>query len=259
MYRPIKTNLLNHELLAIKNTDNFAYCISEGNCDYLRIYNMQESEILNADVDDLLYKHEKKFILFDAQISKNSDESLRIEVAYSIPLLGFVYYEDNEYYLADRLYAVVRGKLRIPVTVTPSDGIPMLYIGDASAAKCITVQFPDGSSYEHNNFSDYSCGTMCMGTIQRRWSSLSAMLKTVLMATAIPTSHAYRSSCDECGTRNILENFCIPRYYFTRRKRLDFSVISRVYNRSEAIAVGEEIRSCLEEMEDNYDDDDDDY
>ena len=248
--KPVKTNLLNHALLTANIPNSTQYCISD-DCDYVRIYNKPESEIF-GDVDSILRQHERKLVLFDAVIEKHNNDSMTITVAYSVPLLGFVRYYDDEYYLAKQLYAVIRGKISIPIMVTINNGKAEFYIsGDPIVQRCVMLEFPNGDRYAHNNFSDDGCYKMCLGTIRRRWTNLAALLKTVLLATALPTDHVF----DTTGTGKIIRNGCIPDEYFVRLGRLDFSVNERKYDRYTADNVAEEIYYCIRD----YDDEDDDY
>ena len=129
---------------------------------------------------------------------------VKINLDVTVPLLGFVNYEEDVYYIAKGMIGKVRENIEIEgviendnIVVSNAFGNPTIYV--------------EGMEIRHMNFSD--SGEMCMGTIPTKFniSALPAWLLLVIKTIAMPTSHAWRSDeCREYGTDVIINECIIP-------------------------------------------------
>ena len=121
-----------------------------------------------------------------------------------VPLLGFVDYDDDVYYIARAYIGKVLENINIEgiiekdkLVITKASGDPYLKIGD--------LEIP------HMNFNIGADYDMCLGTIQTKFpiDALPSMIALIMRTAAMPTSHAWRSDvCAEPGS-DVIINDCI--------------------------------------------------
>lgn len=199
------------------------------------------------------------------------DNRFKIMLKVNVPLLGFVDYNNDVYYIAKGFIGTVYEDVTIygdidrdKLIITNARGEPVIIIG--------------GLKIAHMNFNIHSDDyEMCLGTIQTKFpiDALPAMIALIMKTVAMPTSHAWRSNiCSEYGS-DVLVNDCILyddergnqiiNKFFIKSNKPPKKVVLKTNLEKE---FEEYVRQCFdeiyynrcEETDDDYDDDyEDDY